>query len=184
MRFINDRLAQIARISAAQTQPDPRDSILEVPGTQQPTVEFADPIRRGGSAAAGFGTAADPVSESIIFHDHVDLSGVSGIDSRNLAFFSPGLWHINLHKGFEFNGTTNQGKNQLLRFTTVAGDLGSVIFSADLLKYQFVTGSRREMFREFWIAPLTVWTLVTITGATVAADELHSFLSVVARRFF
>lgn len=181
MRFINDRLSQLARIAGAQVQPEQTDNLLSVGRALAPVVELVDPIRAGGSAP--FGSAAAPFAESLVFHDVLDMSGVVGLDTRTLVTFAPGCWHLNIHKTFTFDGTTNFGKSHVLNLTTVAADLGTVIFTAQLFGYRFQTGARRDVVRDLALTFLTPWQLVTITTGTVAADELHAVLSVNARRF-
>ncbi len=186
MKFNDDRLQQFARVSGAQFAPNVHDTQLLVPPVLQPVVEVSQPIIRGGSsAAATFGSVADPVRDSILFGDAVDLSGVQGLDSRTLAVFSPGIWHVNINKSFNFTGTLNLVKFQVLQLVTIVDPLGPIVFTAQLMKHHYTTDSVvRQVVRELWFHFLVPWSLVSITQPTVALDELHSLTSVLARRFF
>ncbi len=186
MKFVNDRLSQWLRIAQLQGQPQSGDNIIEVAPRLAGVCDLSDPIRTlflSGAAPAP-GTAAAPFGESFASNDIVDITGVFGLDSRNLCFCSPGLWHLNLLKQFSFSGTTNFAKQQRLRLTTVTPDLGTIIGSTDLIADKYISGQNRVYERNLWLPMLAVWTLVTIGDTTVALDELHSSLSLVLRRFF
>jgi len=184
MRIVNDRLSQFARIAQLQAQPQVGDNLLHIPAVLTGVLDLSDPIRRGGSSVATqFGTVADPLQESCIFQDTIDDTGVVGLDSRTLAVFAPGLWHLNIQRRFSFNGTTNFGKDQRIRIITLSADLGSIVFTTELDLVRFITGTVRDSQRDLWFPMLTVWSMTTLTQPTVAADELHSNTSVLARRF-
>lgn len=183
MRITNDRLQQLARIPSQQLEHDPRDSIITFPPVVTGVMDLSDPIRRFlNTSAAAAGSSADPVQESVMLFDAVDLSGVQGLDTRNIAFFTAGLWHLQIAKRFSFTGTTNLAKTQLLQLTTTA-DLGVVVATVPIDKQLFITGAGFSFVRDMWLPMLSAWTLVTVTTNTVAGDELHSMTSIVARRF-
>ena len=184
MKFNDDRLQQYARVSGAQLAPHAQDTQLFVPPSLQPTFELSGPIIRGGSAAATFGSVSDPVRDSVLFQDAVDFSGVHALDSRTLAVFAPGIWHFNLSRKFFFTGTTNLGSSNILNLVTISDPLGPVIFTTQLAKDFYVTGSSFSLVRDMWLHFLVPFSLVSISIPTIAADELHVHLSVLARRFF
>ncbi len=185
MKFTNDRLQQFARISKLQIEADKRDSIMEVRPTLSSVIELSDPIRAFflQGAAPGPGTLADPITESFAQTDLLDRTGVGGADNRDLAFFTPGLWNLNIWKTFSFTGTTNFAKFQRLRLSTLSADLGSIVASTDLMLTPYITGTVRDFVREITLPMLAPWKLTALADVTVALDELHTALSLIARRF-
>jgi len=185
VRFVNDRLSQFARIAGSQGQPKTGDNLLEITPLLLGVLDMSDPIRRGVQTFAGAaGSVTEPVAESILIQDSYDQVGVQALNSRDIAFFAPGLWHLNIFKQFRFDGTNAPGSLSQLILTSVATDLGSIIFNVLLSQHRYYIGAARDYNRDIWLPMLTTWKLNTISSAMVAGDEIHTMTSIVARRFF
>jgi len=182
VRFVDDRLQQLARALFKQTQQEPRDSLLVCPPVFNPTVELTNPYLFGSSVVP-VGTATDPRAESTIFAEVVDKSGASGIDVHDMIFFSPGVWHLQLHHWESFTGTTNFAASQSLNLQVLTQELGSVLFTMPVFTYRRRTGDNHEVVRELWLPMLGTWKLSRVLAAFVAADEYHAVDTVFARRF-
>jgi hypothetical protein len=182
VKLTDDRLAQFARVLRKSSSPQPGDNLLTIPGVLALIAELSTPIT-AASVSLTMGTAADPKAESFIINDLVDKSGAQALDSHSLLFASAGLWHIHAHLSHVFSGTANLGASDLISMTTT-GDVLNAPFGPVNLSLYRRSVAQHEWVRDFWLPMLDAWTLTSITAATVAGDELHRSLTIIARRFF
>jgi len=174
MKVSNPRLVRIGGLVKGAIV-EPGDGTLDVSPSSSQIVELPSPIDK--CLVAPVGSAAIPWDDTVLTSAVESHTGALAQGNQNIIFFSKGAWKLYISSSFFFTGTTNTGVNSSLLL--IDPDAVGVA----LYGWGHITGAQNSFDK---VLPVVFqrdgWSLQLKTGATVAADNVWNYATVLASR--